>query len=148
LEDGGPNAFSGSVDVSSNKTCSAGCVESAAFTNGLLASHSLTLTQAGSAALVKVVNHGGVYGTDPSGVSASFTVNPAATHDLIVANFADPTTAGVQHSFDVTAEDAFGNVTPAYTGTAHFASNDGQAVLPADYTSWPATAAPTASTPP
>jgi len=69
-----------------------------------------------------------------TGLQDNITVNPAATDHLVVANFADPTTAGVQHSFDVTAEDAFGNVTPAYTGTAHFASNDGQAVLPADYT--------------
>src|SRR5207248_792240 len=40
--------FTGTVDVSSNKTCSAGCVQSAAFTAGVLASHSVTLTQSGS----------------------------------------------------------------------------------------------------
>src|SRR5262249_44597715 len=34
----------------------------------------------------------------------------------------------------VTAEDAFGNTATGYTGTVTFTSNDGQAVLPADYT--------------
>ena len=34
----------------------------------------------------------------------------------------------------VTAVDAYGNVATGYTGTVHFTSSDGQAVLPANYT--------------
>ena len=34
----------------------------------------------------------------------------------------------------MTAQDAFGNVATGYTGTVHFTSNDGSAVLPANYT--------------
>ena len=34
----------------------------------------------------------------------------------------------------MTAKDPFGNVATGYTGTAHFTSIDGQAVLPANYT--------------
>ena len=34
----------------------------------------------------------------------------------------------------VTAQDAYGNTATGYTGTVHFTSSDGQAVLPADYT--------------
>src|SRR5205807_7265213 len=34
----------------------------------------------------------------------------------------------------VTAQDPYGNTATSYTGTVHFISSDGQAVLPADYT--------------
>ena len=47
-------------------------------------------------------------------------------------------TAGQPISVTVTARDAFGNAATGFTGTAHFASSDGQAVLPADYTFVPA----------
>src|SRR5205807_512277 len=86
LENAGPNAFNGTVDVSSNKTCSAGCAQSAAFTNGVLATHSLTLTQAGSGALVKVVNHGGTYGTAPNGVSLRVALTPSALDHFSVTD--------------------------------------------------------------
>ena len=43
-------------------------------------------------------------------------------------------TPGVAFSFTVTAADFFGNPTPAYTGTVHFTSTDGAAVVPADST--------------
>src|SRR5439155_11395206 len=72
----GPSVYVGKVDVDSNKTCSAGCTSSANFVAGVLASHSITLTQTGSDAVIKVVLYGGVYGTDPSGVSDTFTVAP------------------------------------------------------------------------
>src|SRR5262249_55076464 len=45
-----------------------------------------------------------------------------------------PTTAGASHTFVVTAFDPFGNKVTGYTGTVHFASPDGHAVLPANYT--------------
>ena len=43
-------------------------------------------------------------------------------------------TAGTASSVTVTAEDAYGNTTPAYTGTVTFSSTDGSATLPGDYT--------------
>ena len=42
--------------------------------------------------------------------------------------------AGRPFAATVTAKDAFGNTAVGYTGTVHFTSNDGQAVLPANYT--------------
>ena len=69
-----------------------------------------------------------------NGSQTAITVTPAATSTLVVAGFTDPTTAGDSHTFSVTAKDAYGNTTPAYTGTVHFTSTDGQAVLPANYT--------------
>ena len=38
------------------------------------------------------------------------------------------------HNVTVTALDAYGNMATGYTGTVHFTSSDGQAVLPANYT--------------
>jgi hypothetical protein len=51
-----------------------------------------------------------------------------------VAGYPSPTTAGVAHTFTVTALNADGTVNTGYTGTVHFTSSDPQAVLPADYT--------------
>src|SRR4029079_9064457 len=48
-----------------------------------------------------------------TGSQTAITVNPAATNHFVVAGFDDPTTAGVSHTFSVTAEDAYGNTTPA-----------------------------------
>jgi hypothetical protein len=44
------------------------------------------------------------------------------------------TTAGAPLSFTVSAVDASGHIVPGHTGTVHFASTDGAAVLPGDYT--------------
>src|SRR6202035_5187267 len=68
-----------------------------------------------------------------SGSQSGITVNPAATSTLVVGDFTNPTTAGDAHNVTVRAEDAYGNTTPAYSGTVHFTSSDGQAVLPANY---------------
>jgi hypothetical protein len=66
--------------------------------------------------------------------SNSITISPAATSSVVVSGFPSPVAAGVAGAFAVNAQDAFGNVTPAYRGTVTFTSSDGQAVLPANYT--------------
>ncbi len=43
-------------------------------------------------------------------------------------------TKGTAFNVTVTAQDKYGNTTPAYTGTIHFTSSDSAAVLPANYT--------------
>jgi hypothetical protein len=58
----------------------------------------------------------------------------ASSPSFAVAGFPSPTTAGVSHTFTVTALNADGTVNTGYTGTVHFTSSDPQAVLPADYT--------------
>jgi hypothetical protein len=70
---------------------------------------------------------------DFAGTESGIVVKPAAASTLVVAGFPSPTTAGSAHGFTVTAKDPYGN-TVAYTGTVHFTSSDGQAVLPANYT--------------
>jgi hypothetical protein len=69
-----------------------------------------------------------------TGSQTGITITPAALHHFRVFGFANPTVAGVAHSVSVQAKDIYGNTVTGYTGTVHFTSSDGQAVLPADYT--------------
>jgi hypothetical protein len=66
-----------------------------------------------------------------TGTEAGILVKPAS---FFVSGFPSPTTAGVAHSFSVTAENGNGTTATGYTGTVHVTSTDGQALLPADYT--------------
>jgi large repetitive protein len=70
-----------------------------------------------------------------TGTSGSITVNPAATSHFV---FTGPSSAspGIAVTITVTAEDAFNNVTPAYTGTLAFTLTDSGtgAAVPANYT--------------
>src|SRR5439155_10803275 len=70
--------FTGTVDVSSNKTCSAGCVQSAAFSAGVLASHSVTLTQAGPGARTSVNSNHAAFRHAVSCQTNKFSVSDAA----------------------------------------------------------------------
>ncbi len=69
-----------------------------------------------------------------TGTQSGIVVNPAATSRLVVSGFPSPTTAGNLGGVLVTAQDAYGNVTPGYTGTVHLTSSDGQAALQGDHT--------------
>ncbi len=69
-----------------------------------------------------------------TGTQGGIVVNPAATSRLVVSGFPSPTTAGDIGGVLVTAQDAYGNVTPGYTGTVHLTSSDGQAALQGDHT--------------
>src|SRR5205807_8322730 len=60
-------------------------------------------------------------------------VNPAAPSTLTVSGYPSPTTAGVAHSFTVTAFDQFGNLATNYRGAVRFTSSDPQATLPGPY---------------
>jgi hypothetical protein len=66
--------------------------------------------------------------------SATLVVVPGAVSTLDVTGFPASVTAGTAGTFTVTARDASGNVVTNYTGTVSFASDDGLAVLPANYT--------------
>jgi hypothetical protein len=68
-----------------------------------------------------------------NGTCANINVSPGlATHYGLVAPAG--ATPGAAFNFTVTALDAFNNTATSYTGTAHFTSSDGAAVLPANYT--------------
>jgi large repetitive protein len=61
------------------------------------------------------------------------TVVPGVTSQF---NLTAPSAAtkGTAFNVTVTAQDKYGNTTPAYTGTIHFTSSDSAALLPANYT--------------
>ena len=65
--------------------------------------------------------------------SSSTTPQQFATHFSVTSGNAMPT-AGRAFNVTVTALDAAGQMVATYSGTVHFASTDGQAVLPADST--------------
>src|SRR5207253_1306855 len=69
-----------------------------------------------------------------TGAQTGIEVDPAGAASLAVSGFTSPTTAGVQHSVNVTAKDAYANTATGYAGTVHFTSSDGQAALPSDST--------------
>jgi parallel beta-helix repeat protein len=72
--------------------------------------------------------------TDGSGTQSDIDVLPTVLKRFDVSGYPSPTVVGVEHDFDVTAEDTYGNVVTAYTGTVTFTSSDPIAALPADYT--------------
>jgi hypothetical protein len=60
------------------------------------------------------------------------TSTPGGTHFAVSAPSSD--TAGTSFTVTVTAEDGSNNTVTGFTGTVHFTSSDGAAVLPSDYT--------------
>jgi hypothetical protein len=111
-------------------------------------SHLLTNLQPGQQYVVRA--NGVVIGTFTSSAQGtlSFTTpigsntitiagpgsTPAVASKLGVSSFPSPTTAGVSHSFTVTAQDNSGNIAFSYVGTIKFSSTDQKAGLPANYT--------------
>jgi hypothetical protein len=69
-----------------------------------------------------------------TGTQAGIVVNPAATSAFVVAGYPSPTGRREFHDFTVTAVDPYGNLTPGYTGTVTFSSDEDHADLPGDYT--------------
>jgi hypothetical protein len=63
--------------------------------------------------------------TSITGTSGTITVSPAATAQFAVS-VPTPVTSFTTNQLTVTAEDAFGNVTPGYGGTVHLTSTDPQ----------------------
>ncbi|MBK8794828.1 MAG: hypothetical protein IPN59_17300 [Holophaga sp.] len=68
-----------------------------------------------------------------TGTQTGITVNSGAATHFGVIGYANPTSAGVSHTFTVTALDAANNTAAGYRGTVHFTSSDSAANLPADY---------------
>jgi fibronectin type 3 domain-containing protein len=65
---------------------------------------------------------------------ASATAGKGVAVSFDVSGFPSSTTAGTAGNVTVTVLDALGSTVTDYTGTVHFTSSDGQAVLPPDYT--------------
>jgi hypothetical protein len=125
------SGYNGTVTFSSSDV-QAGLPASYTFTAADAGSHtfSATLKTAGTQSItVKDAATSTVTGSQ-TGIAVSAA---AAVASIAVSGF-PATTAGVAHSFTVTARDAFGNAATGYTGTVAFSSSDVQAGLPASYT--------------
>ena len=128
--------FSSTVAVTTNSTLTAGGT-SIAFTNGVLALHSVTLTLTGANKTLTVA-----FATESvSTTSNTFTLIPADINNFtLVANGGAAVTAGVPFSALVTVYDQYANVKTNYTGdnsvtwsTTSVSSSSGQArVMPAN----------------
>jgi hypothetical protein len=112
----------GSATLPSDYTFVGGDNGSHTFTNGV------TLVTAGT----QTVDVNDTVATSATG-SASVDVSAAGLDHFDVSAPATAT-AGNPFSVTVTAQDAFDNTITGYTGTVHFASSDGSATLPSDYT--------------
>src|SRR5581483_10427895 len=119
-------AYSGTVHFSSNDP-QAVLPANATLVNGI-ATFTATLKTAGSESLTATDTvSSSVAGT------AAIQVSPTAATHFAVSAPAN-SAAGSSFNFTVTALDTFGNTATAYSGTVQFASNDGQAALPASAT--------------
>jgi len=87
---------------------------------------SVTLKTAGSQTITATDIVTAITGTSNS---INVSSGPASHFSVVAPGTAAPGTA---FNFTVTALDAFNNVATSYSGTVHFTSTDGQAVLPAD----------------
>jgi hypothetical protein len=105
-------AFTGTVDLSgvAGTTVQGQPVVSAAFTAGVLASHSVTVTSAGTAKSLIVTNSAGAQ----TGTSNTFDVNGGAPATFTVAG-SGTQVAGTSQVVTITAFDTFGNIA-TYSG--------------------------------
>jgi hypothetical protein len=102
------------------------------FVAGDAGEHTFTVTLETSGA--QTITASDMNSSALKGTSSAVAVSPAATSSLVVGGLPANAVAGASLVLTVTAVDAFGNTTPAYTGAVHFNSGDTKAVLPSDYT--------------
>lgn len=122
--------YAGSVHFSSNDA-QAVLPADAALVNGT-GDFPMTLKTAGTESITAADSANGAING-----SASVQVKAAAAGHMAISLPASAT-AGMPITAVVKAVDAFNNVASSFLDTAHFASSDAQAVLPANYTFLPA----------
>ncbi|HLX61114.1 MAG TPA: Ig-like domain-containing protein, partial [Planctomycetota bacterium] len=124
-------AYAGSVHLTSSDG-QAVLPANSTLTNGT-GTFSVTLKTAGN----QTVSVNDVGQPSITGTSSAISVSPLATNHFTVSAPAN-VTAGIPFTFTVLPFDQFNNPTlPSYTGTVHFTSSDGAAVLPANSTLGP-----------
>ncbi len=118
--------YSGTVHFSSSDA-QAVLPTSATITGGT-GTGSITLKTAGP----QTVTATGI--DELTGTSSAIAVGPSAASTLSVSSAPATTSTGMPFNFTVTALDTLNNVVTSYSGTVHFSSSDGSAVLPANST--------------
>ncbi len=115
-------AYTGTVTFTSSTDSTAVLPAATTLTNGT-GTFEVTFKKVGAQSIT--VTDSGLTDTK------STTVAPGATAGFSVTGLAANVIAGTAASFTVTAQDAFGNTTPAFAGTVTFESSDTAATLPA-----------------
>ncbi|MDZ7409441.1 MAG: hypothetical protein ONB51_09395 [candidate division KSB1 bacterium] len=116
----------GSAVTLSNTTASLSPASSGNFSNGILASQTVTITRSASADAI-TVSHGA---TGRSGVSNNFAVLAGPHADFRLDPVGSPQTAGVPFPLVVRAVDAYENIVTGFTGTVNLAVNGGGTITP------------------
>ncbi|MFN0157174.1 MAG: T9SS type A sorting domain-containing protein [Bacteroidota bacterium] len=115
-------SFTGTVDITSSGILSAGGGTTLALTAGVLSSHSVTITSSGSTTIT-ATNTLGV----ENGTSNSFVVNAGALDNFLVeasgGGSVGTQTAGTPFNIQVTARDAFNNISTSFIGTVDITSS-------------------------
>jgi len=122
------NGAGNTVNITSTGTLSSGSGTTAAFTNGVLLSHSVTISNTGTFTITATRTLGG----SEFGISNSFTVDAGALNNFLVeagggGNILTQT-AGNAFSIRITARDANNNTVIGFTGTAQLTDDTGTLV--------------------
>jgi len=135
VTEGGTASFS--VAATGNGTLTyqwkKGGVDLAGRISATLTLNPVALADAGSYTVQVTNTLSGTAQASTSNAAVLTVTAPTVTH-FSVTGFSNPTTAGISHSFTVTALDASNNPVPGYAGAVHFTSTDPMATLPGDYT--------------
>ncbi len=124
----GPNAFTGTVDMTETGGGAGGTVSpatSSAFVAGVRSTQSATLTKSGTLVTITVTDHAG---SGKTGTSGTFTVNAGVATKLAYTTVPSMGIAGTAFSVTVQSQDANGNpanVTSATTITLSKATGAG-----------------------
>jgi hypothetical protein len=130
-----PNA--GAFTAASGSTFNAGpppsCVLVSGNGNGSSSTCSVTYTPGSTGTQTITATYTGDAAHVGSSGRTSITVTSAPANSLSLVASSGTTTAGTPVGVTVTVKDQFGNVATGYTGTIHFSSSDGKALLPINY---------------
>ena len=121
----GTNNFSGTVNITSTGTLSSGSGTSASFTNGVLSSHGVTISNVGTFTITATQTAGSSTGT-----SNSFSVDASTLNNFLIeassgGNIGSQI-AGTPFTIKITARDIYNNTcaigSNAFTGTVNITS--------------------------
>ena len=113
--------FNGTVDITSTGNIMAGGGTTASFTNGVLSSHNVTISNTGSFTITATETAG-----TPNGTSNSFTVDPGPPTQLAISVEPTNTTSTeiISSAIKVQVHDAQGNLVPTATDNITLAINN------------------------
>ena len=108
--------FTGTVDITSTSLFSAGSGTTAAFTSGVLSSHTITLIRAGTSQTVTATR---TSGGSETGTSAAFTISSGPAATLVITTPAAATTYGTNFPTQpvITVQDLDGNTVTSWATT-------------------------------